>query len=140
MKRKTAITIILSLCLSYAAFSKAEPIIIANTNFSENELDSNTIKQIYLGKKTKWDDGSRIVPVCLMQGKIHEDFLETFVKKDSDQYTNYWKLKIFTGQGVPPKSVKTQKEMIQLITSQDGAIGYVDSTTSLEGVKVIKTR
>ena len=116
----------------------AEPVVIVNNGVSSASLDNDTIKNIYLGKKSKWDDAQKIVAVALEEGTTHQAFLKTYVKKSPSQFSTYWKQMIFSGKGIPPKAFGSDAEIVEYVSSTAGAIGYIDSETSSSGVKVIK--
>ena len=135
MKKILSFTLILTFWMCIPAFS--EQIVIVNSSVTDSSIDEASLQKIYLGKKTKWDNGDKIVPVTLDNGPTHDDFLTTFVKKNSSQFSAYWKKQIFTGQGVPPKSVPSETDVVSFVSSTTGGIGYIDSKTPHEGVKVV---
>ncbi len=115
----------------------ADQIVIVNNNVSVGSLDGNTLKKIYLGKKTKWDNGDKIVPVTLKEGPVHDNFLNNIIKKNNSQFLTYWKKMIFTGKGVPPRSVPSDTDVVNFVSSTPGGIGYIDSQTPHDAVKVV---
>ena len=120
-----------------SSFVIAGPVIIVNNSVSDS-VDASTAQKIYLGKKSKWDNGASITAVTLSGGGVHDAFLDQYIKKTSAQFDTYWKQMIFSGKGVPPKSFASEKELIDFVSQTAGAIGYVDSTTPMENVKVIQ--
>jgi ABC-type phosphate transport system substrate-binding protein len=110
-------------------------IIIGNKSVADSKLNKQDLKNIYLGKKTTWNDNKKIVFVTQDNSGVSDQFLSEYVSKSSAQYSSYWKEKIFTGQGTPPKSFASDKEMIQFVTQTEGAIGYVSSSEGLDNVK-----
>ena len=134
-KKMIVITLVLTLWLCVPAFS--EPIVVVNNGVSVSSLDAGSLQKIYLGKKAKWDNGDVIAPVALKDGAVHDAFLKTFVKKSSSQFSSYWKKMIFTGQGVPPTSVSSEKDVVSFVSSTPGGIGYIDSQTPHDDVKAV---
>ena len=116
----------------------AEPIVIANDSVSVSTIDDSTIQKIYLGKKSKWEDGTKIVPFALANGNVHEVFLNTYIKKSPSQFSTYWKQMIFSGKGVPPTAFGSEEEMVKYVSTTSGAIGYIDSATPHNDVRVLK--
>jgi ABC-type phosphate transport system substrate-binding protein len=136
---KTAF-LLLTMVLAWSFFTgaaRADMIVIANSDVLVWELDAGTAKTVFLGKKTKWGDGTSIIPVVLRRGPTHEAFLRKIVKRTPSQYSTFWKRAIFTGTGMPPKSFATEEEVVGFVRASPGAIGYVDSSTPHEGVKVL---
>lgn len=123
------------ICLaSTAAF--AEVVVIANNGVSETSMTKEKIKNIFLGKIVKWQDGGRIHFVTL-KGDVHKDFLKAYVGRNASQYKTYWKKIMFTGKGSMPKTFSTEQEMVQYVANTEGAIGYIDKNTATENVKTI---
>ena len=110
--------------------------VLASTNISIENLSIKDLRNIYLGKKTKLDDGTRIKAVMMQGGEVHELFINTFLKRSVKQFDFYWQKIIFAGLGVPPKSFKTEKDMIDYIKANPNIIGYTKN--AIEGLRVIK--
>lgn len=87
------------------------------------------VARIFLGKK-KMHGGIKLKPVDYSEADlaIVKTFRKKVLKKNRSKYKLYWSSRIFTGRGVPPKSVAaSQKEMQKYIATHPGTIGYVDS-------------
>jgi ABC-type phosphate transport system substrate-binding protein len=110
-------------------------VVICNKSVAESTVGKQDLKNIYMGKKSSWNDNKKIVFVVQDNSSVNDQFLSTYINKSSAQYSSYWKEKVFTGQGTPPKSFANDKEMIQFVTQTDGAIGYVSSGEGLDNVK-----
>ena len=134
---KKILVIVLTLCFLLCGVATAEQIVIVNNGVSVNSIDADSLQKIYLGKKNKWDNGDKIVPVTLNEGPVHEAFLKNVVKKSSNQFLTYWKQMIFTGKGVPPKSVPSDADVVDFVSGTPGGIGYIDSASAHESVKEI---
>lgn len=83
-----------------------ELVLVVHPETKVEDLSQRDIQKIYLNRKKFWDDGASIKAANLKIGKIHQHFLNTYVKKSEQQYSTYWKRLIFTGKGVPPKSLQ----------------------------------
>ena len=110
--------------------------IIVNSDNDMESLETASIRNIYLGKKTKWDNGEKIVPVCLKEGELCNDFLHEYVKKTIDGYDGYWRQRIFTGKGVPPMAFETENEILQYVSRNSFAISYVSAQTEIDTFSV----
>ncbi|RLC09926.1 MAG: hypothetical protein DRI57_21225 [Deltaproteobacteria bacterium] len=133
--------------LAMVAFSSAayaDVIIIANKDVPENTLSRKEIKEIFFGKRVQWSDHRKIHVTTLKDTVIHKMFLKQYLNKSHAKWKSYWKRMIFTGRGVPPKSVRTEAELIEYIAETKGAVGYVSSEgipdDSETIVKIIKVR
>jgi len=136
---KQCIVMFLITCLS-TTLLLADTVVVANAGGSDDAVASSDIKNIYLGKKTKWSDGTKVVFVTLKSGDAHKAFLKQYVKKTPAQFKNYWGKLVFTGKGKAPKSFSSEEKMLAYISKTKGAVGYVSSSTkdaSSDGRKVI---
>ena len=78
------------------------------------------------------------MPLDLEEGSAtREVFLSEVVKKSKSQYSAYWAKIMFTGKGVPPKVVTSDKDMIELVSKNPNIIGYVDSANVTPDVRVV---
>ena len=69
-----------------------------------NSISKESIKQIFLGKKTRWDGDTKIVFAVSSDKNTCIPFLKEYVGKTYSQYRNYWKKQVFTGKGRMPMS------------------------------------
>jgi ABC-type phosphate transport system substrate-binding protein len=115
----------------------AEVIVIANNDGTAASLDAASLKNIYLGKKLMWDNSNKVVLTMLKSGSTHESFLNKYVNKTPEQFSNYWNQLLFTGAGTPPTPFNNEKELVDFVKRTRGAIGYIDSATAHDGVKVV---
>jgi len=113
-------------------------IIIVNKKTEAESISQSNIQNIFLGKKTRWSDGIKTVPVNLKAGKTHQLFIEELIKKSTNAYINYWRKMIFTGKGVMPVSFKTETEVVDYIGRTEGAIGYISSPDLLKNTEEVK--
>jgi ABC-type phosphate transport system substrate-binding protein len=126
MKTRAIITFILFLAFLLPVVSSAgEIVIITNENVTVSTLAQEDLKQIFLGKKTSWDNGDKIIFVVQDRLSVKEPFLKTYVKKSASQYDNYWKKQVFTGKGKAPQSFSSEQELVQFVSQTPGAISYV---------------
>lgn len=102
-------------------------VIICNESVTADTLSSRDIKNIFLGKNTRWEDGQKITFVMLTGDDTHDAFLKLYVGKTSSQFNTYWKKKAFTGKGRIPESFGTPEELIDYVMKTPGAIGYIPS-------------
>ena len=72
-------------------------------------------------------------------GPTRTSFYNQVANKNESQMRSYWSGLIFTGKGQPPASVADDAAMIQRVASDSNAIGYVDSASVTDEVKVIFT-
>jgi ABC-type phosphate transport system substrate-binding protein len=105
-----------------------------------NSLEALDISRIFLGKAKSYPDGAQAVPVAQSDAASASDEFNTKVlTKSSSQLKAYWSKLVFTGKGTPPKEVDSDQEMLELIQANPSLIGYVQSTSVNESVRVVAT-
>ena len=109
--------------------------LIAHPDVPDVECSEKNAQRIYLGKKTRWEGGLRIVPVMLRDGDVHEAFVEELLGRSVAKFEIYWKQAVFTGKGIPPQSFDDEGELMAYVAATPGAVGYVSRGARLRGVK-----
>jgi ABC-type phosphate transport system substrate-binding protein len=113
--------------------------IIVNKDNAISSISQDQLSRIFLKKSTKWENGNKVVPVDLTkQHKTRTVFSKSIHGKSVSAIQAYWQKKIYTGKGVPPAEQKNDQAVVVFVRSNPGAIGYISSSTSTSGVKVIK--
>lgn len=141
MQHRAIIVFILFVALLSPALCLADGVVIvANQDVPASSLASNDIKQIFLGDKTTWDNGEKIVFVVQKKTDAGNVFLKAYVKKSASQYDNYWKKRVFTGKGKAPQSFSSDRELVEFVSRTPGAVGYVLSGTDTGNTKTITVR
>ncbi len=130
-----------SLMMGFSApAAAADFVIVANKGVSAGSLSKGELQSIFLGEKTKWDDGKPIKIVTLDEGAAHKAFLQTVVGKTPSQFDSYWKKLIFTGKAAAPKAFDEAGKLVDFVASQAGAIGYVAAGQAVGSVKTISIK
>lgn len=129
------------LCLAFAlpAFA-ADYIVIVNKANPVSSLSQQELQNIFLGKKTTWDDGKKIAPVSQEGTPVHDAFANKSMSKTAHQLSNYWKKTIFTGVGMPPKNVSNDETVKQYVANNRDAIGYISAGALDASVKKIAVK
>jgi hypothetical protein len=77
------------------------------------------LSAIYMKRRRSWPDGREIVAYV----------------------TRYWQRLIFSGRAIPPREVRSDAAVLELVRADPEAIGYVRGDTPLgDGVKAIAVR
>ena len=143
MKTKVALGLIFGAIVGIAfvfpnVASAGDVVVIANKNVPANALTRDEVKDIFLAKKTQWDNGAKINFVTLKKSQIHDDFLKEYLQKSSSQFERYFRTLVFTGKGSLPKAFDKEDQLVGFVSSTDGAIGYVSIGTDTGSAKVLK--
>lgn len=132
---RIVLTSVVLFAASWQAF--AETVVIVHPSNAAG-IDAKQVQRIFLGKEKKFSDGTETIPVNqVADSSVRSDFDTTVLGRSSSQVSAYWSKLVFTGKGVPPKEVNNDAEVIELVAKNPSAIGYVDSASVNDSVKVI---
>lgn len=132
-----AVALLLGAGLGSTGEAAEKVAIVVNESVPLDTLEVVELQRIYLSKRTRWPDDTRIVAAMLREGPVHRTFVEDVLDRSLSKFATYWKQIVFTGQGVPPKSFETEEEILDFVSRTPGAIGYVSSRTKTQGVRVV---
>ena len=133
------LTIVAGLLLCFCGSGFAEDlIVILNKEIPDTSITKDDIKKIYLGDRITWSDSSTIIVTTLEKGPEHERFLKDYVGRSLSQFKMTWKKLMFTGKGKSPKEFGSPAELIDFVSQNKGAIGYVTAGSgNTDNVNVI---
>jgi len=142
MTIRIIITSIFLLTLSYSAHSHADIAVIVNNDNDISALTLSEVKRIYTGKVSRFSNG---VPIYLSDLSKKDPLRNVFYKQATGKSTKkmiaYWRERMFSGEGIPPKENRNTARMKFWVSDQQGAIGYVDASAidlSVKTVLIIK--
>lgn len=102
-------------------------------------LSADDLTRIFLGKKTLWETGTRIVPAMPEEeSAAGEAFLSGTLKKSVSQFRAYWKRLLFSGGGAVPKVFRSSELLLDFVARQPGAIGVVEASAVDDRVRVLE--
>lgn len=111
--------------------------VIVNPSNRLTSISYENVSRIFLKKTFKFPNGLSASPIDLPgNSAIREQFSEDVHGKSASDVEGYWKQLIFSGRDIPPVE-KNEKGVLDFVRSNEGAIGYVSSTTDTSGVKVV---
>ena len=67
---------------------------------------------------------------------IRQDFSKGIHGRKVSSIKAYWQKEIFSGRNVPPSEKKTEREVLQFVSNNPGAIGYVSASANTGNYKV----
>lgn len=116
----------------------AEVVIIVNPSVGIHSMNRKDVKDIFLGRKMKWNTQNQIQFVVQKETPVHAEFTRTILRKPPSKYKKWLLHMAFTGQGVFPKTFKNEDQLVQYVAETEGAIGYVSENTVIKGVYAVK--
>jgi ABC-type phosphate transport system substrate-binding protein len=134
---KRFISLLLACTVLAVAARAADYQFIAHPDTSTSTLSKEDAKNILLGSKGKWDNGTVIKLAILTGGPTHDKVINDITSRTADQFDKYWKKQVFTGKGVMPEAMADDAAMVAYVARTPGAFGYVSAGARTDGVKVL---
>ena len=101
-------------------------------------LSNQDVKSIFMGKKTKLDNGQMVKVIELTDGAAGRiAFHKLATGRSEAQLQSGWSRLIFTGRAEAPTQVANDAAVIKAVSSASNAIGYVDESAVTGDVKVL---
>lgn len=115
----------------------AEDVLVVHPSVPIDTLDQVTLRDVFLGRRTTWPNGLRVVVVLQRDGAASQR-LASELGKTRQQLINWWKRLVFTGEGIMPEQVDGAAALIARVASLPGAIGWIERPgDGLQGVKLL---
>lgn len=119
----------------------AEPqgdfVMVVNAHNEVTTINRKDAELIFLNKQRSWPDGKNISVVINENPKIYDSFSHTVLRRSSQQFLVFRKQMLFRGQGMPPPTLKTDKDVVAFVDEHVGGISYVSPDAVTQAVKVV---
>lgn len=114
--------------------------VVVNKANPVSSLTRAQLSAIFMRRMRSWPDGTEIRPVDHRAGAlVRERFSRAVHGKSVAYVTRYWQRVIFAGRGIPPPVAQSNAAVLDVVSANRGAIGYVDANTPIAGeLKVIE--
>ena len=137
IKRTLAIALTL---LAAAPAAGQEVVAVVSARSPITALNRDQVADIFLGKSTRFPDGTEAVPIDQTEeSEVRDRFYALYAGKSPSQVKAHWAKIIFTGRGHPPKQVNSA-EAKKAIADNPRAIGYIDARSVDTSVRVLAAR
>lgn len=121
--------------MSPPAFS-AYVVIVNQQNTASITIDD--VKKIYSGKMASFPDGSKATPIMLTDIEpARKVFLDKVLQMNENRFVAIWAKLLFTGNGIPPIEVPSTEQVLDLVSSDTAAIGFIPKAQVTSNVKVV---
>jgi hypothetical protein len=142
--KRVANTLKLPLCgvlflLGAVSLRAANVKVIANSSVAASSISSGDLKDVFLLDKDSLG-GSHVAPVVSKGGPAHEAFLKEYLGKNDTALQAFYRSLVFTGKASMPKTLGSDAEIVAYVAKTKGAIGYVSSGASADGVKTLSVK
>jgi len=106
--------------------------IIANVGTGIKSVSKLQCYTIFSGHNTHWQNGVEIRIVVMPENSsIHRTFTKKYLGIYPYQLRRIWDRKNYSGVRIPVVEVSSMKEMIKMVSTIPGAIGYTESAESI---------
>ncbi|ERP85362.1 hypothetical protein Q670_06665 [Alcanivorax sp. P2S70] len=123
--------------LLLTGFAQAGIVVVVSKNSDLGGLTRNEVRQIFNGQLNRVGEIS-VKPLDLpVAASQREVFYQQVMGKSVEQMKSYWARMIFTGRGMPPREVSSDREMTLLVGSDRKFIGYMDEADVTSDLKVV---
>ena len=120
-------------------FTNAEIAVIVHPSNSD-AIDADVVKRLFLGKQSSFASGAQAACFDQTEGSaVVTEFNKKVLDRSASQLKAYWAKLVFTGKGTPPKALPDDAAVIAAVASSPNGIGYVNTSSVNDSVKVIHT-
>lgn len=123
--------------LAFARLLHGEVKVIANQSVRADSISIAELKRVYLEQTRVLSDGSHVEPVLEKGGAAHATFLKDFLEINDEALQSYYRTLVFTGKGSKPRALDSDRDVVAYVSRTRGAIGYVNATADVDGVKIL---
>lgn len=136
MRWLALLAIVLSCCTFKTAASST---VVVNNSVAVDKLTQAQLRSIFTMRQIQWPDGSPIFVVVLPDSSPeHQRFSREQLRLFPYQLTNIWDRQSFSGTASRPQLAADQAQMLQLLRTTPGAIGYVEQYQGGSAVKEVR--
>ena len=135
-------TLLFVSCVVFAPSLYAENrgVIVVSNDVDISNISKTDLQNIFLGRKTLWDDGKRIqIGLSAENSTQLDDFLVSNIGQNKRRFKKYWLKKVFAGYGIAPRIFTNNEKAIKFAQEQENSIAYVtvDEAEHIEGMRII---
>ena len=122
------------------AQNRGEVAIVVNPATSVDDLSLLELRNVFLGERQFWGDGSRIVLLVRAPIAYERDIvLNRIYRMDESEFRQYWIAKVFRAEvSSGPKIVYSNDMTRQLVAALPGAVGFIPAGEVAADMKVLR--
>lgn len=128
----------LALALALPVSARADLVLIVHPAAEAGGMTQKDAVNIYMGRLRAFPSGQAAQPLDLPADLPEKrQFYRQLVGKELADIDAYWARLLFSGRTKPPRAVRDQDEMLELVSRNPQAIGYVARSKVDGRVKVV---
>jgi len=127
-----------TLFFCFISITAQDVAIIVHPSNTLTSVDKKLIKGVFLGRITKWDDGTPITPIDQhRRSDVREIFSNEVLDMKVKKVLKYWIKQMVRGKAQPPKMTEEEEAIISYVKNTPSAIAYIDFKHVTKDVKVL---
>lgn len=121
--------------IAHSVWAEDSFVLVGHSALQKTDLAS--LQRLYTGRILTLNQ-QPATPLNLPAGNaIRQQFLKTILGQNEEQYSGYWLVRRYVGKGTPPQEVASPEEIIRIVGSTPGAVGYLPATKVPAGSNII---
>lgn len=113
-------------------------VVIVHRSNPTRSVSRTFLADAFLKRTTRWPNGETLRPVDQRQSSaVRAQFSERVLQRPVPAVRSYWQQIIFSGRGVPPVELDSDRDVVRYVGTHLGAVGYVAGTTDTSAVSVL---
>ncbi|MCU0646494.1 MAG: substrate-binding domain-containing protein [Gemmatimonadaceae bacterium] len=113
--------------------AQAQYVVVVHETNPLTSIGRSELSNLLLGRETRWRHGARATPVDLpVTSRVRQVFSMAVIRQSATAVRSYWQQQQFAGRGTPPRERATERDVLDMIRLDPGAVGYISVTTPLE--------
>lgn len=112
-------------------------VVVAESN-TVTSLSAQQIRDIFLGHSTFFPDGSPAVPVDQAENSTARiEFYARLLNMTPAQIRSHWARMTFTGRGRPPRSVRSEADLVALLQQDRRIVSYLSRSSLDQNTRIV---
>jgi len=137
MRFKAAICTLLIMAIAPAA--RADYYVVVNESNPVTALTQQEALQLFMGRSRSFPDGAPAAPCDIANDALRAGFYHALGGMSLPQVNSYWARLMFSGRSLPPQRLANEAAMLEKISADTAAIGWLPEAPKRKGLRVVLT-
>lgn len=118
------------LCTAAALLDASEPlVVIVHPDSGITQMSREEVAMIFMGSQKRLSSGLVAIPVePMVPEESRALFYHLLVNLPLAQVRSYWAKLYFSGQAQPPRQAQSSEEVVEIVATTKGAVGFVEQS------------
>lgn len=138
LKRAATLLLLAPLLLLTGGDACAELVVVTSPKSGIEHLKRHEVIYLFMGRWRQLPSGIQANPIDQANDSPERaDFYRQLVNKEPAEIRAYWSRLVFSGGSRPPYTAESREELLRLLNSTPGAIGYIDRSHVDSRVRIV---